>query len=71
MIQTYAKAKYKYMDGPTAEKYLYKEIFNKYYPDREVIPYMWMPKFVSATDASARTLDVYKSIKSAHANPEL
>jgi asparagine synthase (glutamine-hydrolysing) len=71
MIQTYAKEKYKNMDGPTAEKYLYKEIFNKYYPDREVIPYMWMPKFVSATDASARTLDVYKSIKSVHANPGL
>jgi hypothetical protein len=22
---------------------------------------MWMPKFVEATDASARTLDIYKS----------
>mgnify|MGYP003634783498 CR=1 FL=1 len=43
-----------------AEKYLYKSIFNKYYSGNDdIIPYMWMPKFVEATDASARTLDVY------------
>ena len=64
MIQKYAKDKYKDMnlDGPCCEKYLYREIFNKYYPNcKKVIPYMWMPKFVNALDASARTLDVYKS----------
>jgi len=63
-IQNFAKEKYKdmNMDGPTAEKYWYREIFNQYYPNcKEVIPYMWMPKFVDATDASARTLDIYKS----------
>jgi len=50
------------LDGPCCEKYLYREIFNKYYPNcKEAIPYMWMPKFVDAFDASARTLDVYKS----------
>ena len=26
----------------------------------KVIPYFWMPNFVHATDASARTLNVYK-----------
>ena len=64
VIQNYAKEKYKDMnlDGPCCEKYLYREIFNKYYPNcKNVIPYMWMPKFVDAVDASARTLDVYKS----------
>jgi len=64
VIQNYAKEKYKDMnlDGPCCEKYLYREIFNKYYPNcKKVIPYMWMPKFVDAFDASARTLDVYKS----------
>ena len=64
VIQKYAKEKYKDMnlDGPCCEKYLYREIFNKYYPNcKETIPYMWMPKFVDAFDASARTLDVYKS----------
>jgi len=63
-IQNFAKEKYKDMniDGPTAEKYWYRELFNQYYPNcKEVIPYMWMPKFVEATDASARTLDIYKS----------
>ena len=64
VIQNYAKEKYKDMnlDGPCCEKYLYREIFHKYYPNcKKVIPYMWMPKFVNALDASARTLDVYKS----------
>ena len=63
-IQNFAKEKYKDMniDGPTAEKYWYRELFNQYYPNcKNVIPYMWMPKFVEATDASARTLDIYKS----------
>lgn len=63
-IQNFAKEKYKDMniDGPTAEKYWYRELFNQYYPNcKNVIPYMWMPKFVNASDASARTLDVYKS----------
>jgi asparagine synthase (glutamine-hydrolysing) len=63
-IQNFAKEKYKDMniDGPTAEKYWYRELFNQYYPNcKNVIPYMWMPKFVDATDASARTLDIYKS----------
>jgi len=60
-IQNFAKEKYKGMDGPTAEKYWYRELFNQYYPDcKKVIPYMWMPKFVEASDSSARTLDIYK-----------
>ena len=42
------------------EKIYYKQIFSKYYENEDkVIPYYWMPKFVNATDASARTLDVY------------
>ena len=45
-----------------AEKYLYKSIFDKYYSGNDdIIPYMWMPKFVEATDASARTLDIYSN----------
>ena len=28
-----------------------------------IIPYFWMPNFTNATDASARTLDVYKKHK--------
>ena len=49
------------MTPSEAEKYLYKSIFDKYYSGNDkIIPYMWMPKFVEATDASARTLDIYK-----------
>ena len=29
----------------------------------KIIPYFWMPKFVEATDASARTLNFIKKIK--------
>lgn len=68
IIQRFAYNKYKKEDLITtpaeAEKYLYKTIFNKYYSKCEnVIPYMWMPKFVDAKDASARTLDIYKQNK--------
>jgi len=42
------------------EKMYYKQVFETYYKNNEaVIPYYWMPKFVDATDASARTLDIY------------
>jgi len=42
------------------EKMYYKRIFNQHYNHNEqVIPYYWMPNFVDATDASARTLDIY------------
>jgi len=66
IVQKYAYEKYKAKDNNMtlieAEKYLYREIFDKYYPECEnIIPYMWMPKFVDAKDASARTLDVYKT----------
>ena len=27
----------------------------------KMIPYFWMPRFVNATDASARTLNIYKN----------
>ena len=39
----------------------YRDIFNQKFPTFDnVIPYFWMPKFIDATDASARTLGVYK-----------
>jgi len=44
------------------EQLYYRTIFEKAYPNQgHVIPYMWMPKFVEATDSSARTLDIYNS----------
>ena len=45
------------------EKYYYKKLFTKYYPNCQVIlPYYWMPKYTSnSTDPSARTLEIYKN----------
>ena len=48
----------------TLEQLYYRDVFEKLYPSYgvdKIIPYFWMPNFVeNATDASARTLDVYK-----------
>jgi asparagine synthase (glutamine-hydrolysing) len=45
----------------TSEQLYYRTIFERYFPGRsEILPYFWMPKYVDATDASARTLDIYR-----------
>ena len=45
------------------ESGFYKQEFFKHYSGREdIIPYYWMPRFVEATDASARTLDIYNKV---------
>ena len=44
------------------EQLYYRTIFEQVYPDQEhIIPYFWMPKYVDATDSSARSLDIYNS----------
>ena len=44
----------------TKEQLYYRALFDIYYPNcPEVIPYFWMPRFVKAKDASARTLEIY------------
>jgi asparagine synthase (glutamine-hydrolysing) len=44
----------------TKEQKYYRKIFDGYYPNCDhLIPYFWMPKYVNATDASARTLQLY------------
>ena len=51
---------YIYNPPITKEQKFYREIFDKYYPRCDhLIPYYWMPKYVNATDASARTLSLY------------
>ena len=48
----------------TLEQLYYREVFNEYFPyGSNMIPYFWMPKFINATDASARTLDIYKKFQ--------
>lgn len=44
----------------TDEQLYYYCLFSEQYSLHGDIPYYWMPKFINATDASARTLDVYK-----------
>jgi len=44
----------------TLEQHYYRKIYDELYPNCEkCIPYFWMPRFVEATDSSARTLTVY------------
>ena len=51
-----------HMKPTTLEQSYYRREFNKHYEGcDEIIPYFWMPKFINASDASARTLDIYKN----------
>jgi asparagine synthase (glutamine-hydrolysing) len=44
----------------TMEQLYYRTIFDNLYPGQDhLIPYFWMPKYVDATDSSARSLDIY------------
>ena len=54
---------YQYTHNPpiTKEQKYYRYLFEKHYKGQgHILPYFWMPRFVEATDPSARTLDVYK-----------
>ena len=45
----------------TNEQRYYRSIFEKHYDGLgQIIPHFWMPKYVNATDSSARTLSIYK-----------
>jgi asparagine synthase (glutamine-hydrolysing) len=51
---------YTFNKPDTQEKKYYRHLYESFYPNtEELIPYFWMPKWVNATDASARTLDNY------------
>eukprot|EP00004_Rigifila_ramosa_P006106 TRINITY_DN16799_c0_g1_i1.p1 TRINITY_DN16799_c0_g1~~TRINITY_DN16799_c0_g1_i1.p1 ORF type:complete len:179 (-),score=27.10 TRINITY_DN16799_c0_g1_i1:3-518(-) len=57
-------ATYSINPPPTAEALWYRELFHQHYPlaaAATVAPAMWMPRFVTATDPSARTLALYSS----------
>jgi asparagine synthase (glutamine-hydrolysing) len=50
----------KYIPSIETEKFYYKKLFEKYYPNcLNIVPYFWMPKYTNATDPSARTLKFY------------
>ncbi len=55
---------YKHNPPKTQEQLHYRMIFESYFGEcGNIIPKFWMPNFVDATDASARTLGVYKLLK--------
>ena len=44
----------------TPEQIYYRTIFEEHYAGLgHIIPYFWMPKYIEATDSSARTLSLY------------
>jgi asparagine synthase (glutamine-hydrolysing) len=43
----------------TSEQLYYRCIFESHFPYAQILPRFWMPKYVDATDASARTLNIY------------
>jgi len=53
------------INSPTTdEQRYYRNIFDKEYPDcADIVPYFWMPKYVNATDASARSLELYQDLQ--------
>lgn len=56
------KGLYNHLVPQTKEQYYYRLLFDIAYPNCEnVLPYFWMPRFINATDASARTLNIYKT----------
>ncbi|KAM6959009.1 asparagine synthetase [glutamine-hydrolyzing] [Aplochiton taeniatus] len=46
------------------EAYYFRQVFEKHYPGRaEWLSHYWMPRWIDATDPSARTLSIYKPDK--------
>jgi asparagine synthase (glutamine-hydrolysing) len=51
---------YIYNPPITKEQKYYRNIYEKHYQYCcHLTPYFWMPRYVNATDASARTLSIY------------
>ena len=62
ILQEFISAELKLPATIETEKIYYKTIFDNYYPKMsDIVPYFWMPKYTSATDPSARTLEIYNN----------
>jgi asparagine synthase (glutamine-hydrolysing) len=52
----------KHLIPKTSEQYYYRKLFEEYYKGTaNIIPYFWMPKYIDAKDASARSLFIYNA----------
>jgi asparagine synthase (glutamine-hydrolysing) len=59
-LDTIPSSIYTFNEPDTQEKKYYRHLYESFYPNtEELVPYFWMPKWVNATDASARTLENY------------
>ena len=68
-LQLSAMERFQHNRPVTGEQRYYRGLYEKEYSGcGNLIPYFWMPKFVSATDASARTLAIYKTNTSENKN---
>jgi asparagine synthase (glutamine-hydrolysing) len=48
----------------TLEQEYYRELFESNYSGLgKIVPYFWMPRFIEASDASARTLSIYNCVQ--------
>ena len=55
---------YSHNEPKTLEQEYYRELFESSYSGLgEIVPYFWMPRFIEATDASARTLSIYNAVQ--------
>ncbi len=60
ILQEFISAELNLPANIETEKLYYKSIFEKCFPNLSyIVPYFWMPKYTTATDPSARTLDIY------------
>lgn len=57
-----AEEKFPFNTPRTKEAYYYRQIFEKHFPGRaDWLSHYWMPKWIKASDPSARTLSHYKT----------
>lgn len=60
------KARKTFPHNPPSSKeaYYFRQVFEKHYPGRAYwLSHYWMPRWIDATDPSARTLSIYKPEK--------
>ncbi|EPY82881.1 asparagine synthetase [Camelus ferus] len=61
-VMANAAQKFPFNTPKTKEGYYYRQIFERHYPGRaDWLPHYWMPRWIHATDPSARTLTHYKA----------
>ncbi|XP_003969193.2 asparagine synthetase [glutamine-hydrolyzing] [Takifugu rubripes] len=59
-----ARHTYPHNPPPTKEAYYFRQIFEEFFPNQaKWLPHYWMPKWLKATDPSARTLPFYEPEK--------